>query len=109
MVNGYGLRFTGTWSAPAHVISEDSGSTSDLRFGSVLKLGLRAFVDFNRKEDLVAKMPFLKNVRLSFKVANLLDSRQKVTDENNETPIAYQKAYRDPEGRVLSVNLRKMF
>ena len=103
--NGYGLRLKAEWEAPARV----NGESQDLRFGSTFDVSLRIFADLGRNEALVARMPFLKGARLSLVADNLLDSRQKVTDQNGVIPIAYQRAYRAPQGRVLGIDLRKMF
>ena len=54
-------------------------------------------------------MPFLKGARLSLFAVNLLDSRQKVTDQTGAVPLAYQPDYLDPQGRVLGLEFRKLF
>ncbi|HUD28663.1 MAG TPA: hypothetical protein VMQ93_07310 [Novosphingobium sp.] len=105
--NGYGLRMKAEWEAPARV--NGANGSSDLRFGSTFDVSLRMFADLGRNEALVAKVPFLKGSRLSLVADNLLDSRQKVTNEDGVTPIAYQRAYRNPQGRVLGIDFRKMF
>ncbi|MBB4860120.1 hypothetical protein HNO88_003461 [Novosphingobium chloroacetimidivorans] len=107
--NGYGLRLQGEWNAPARVNGSGLPGSSDLRFGSTFDLSLRAFVNLGQQESLVQKVPFLKNARLSFTVDNLLDQRQRVTDENGQVPLAYQAAYRQPQGRVVGIDFRKMF
>lgn len=107
--NGYGLRLKAEWEAPAKVNGSGQPGSSDLRFGSTFDLSLRIFADLGRNEALVAKMPFLKGTRLSFVADNLLDSRQRVTDENGAVPLAYQRAYRNPQGRVVGIDFRKMF
>jgi len=107
--NGYGLRLKAEWEAPARVNGSGLPGSSDLRFGSTFDVSLRIFADLGRNEALVAKMPFLKGTRLSLVADNLLDSRQRVTDENGLVPIAYQAAYRQPQGRVLGIDFRKMF
>lgn len=104
---GFGLRFNGTWSAPTNLRSTTGGS--DLRFGSVFDLDLRAFVNFDQQKSLVEAVPFLKGARLSFKIENLLDSRQKVTDNTGAVPISYQADFMDPRGRVIGIDFRKMF
>ncbi|MFC0206363.1 TonB-dependent receptor domain-containing protein [Novosphingobium soli] len=107
--NGYGLRLKAEWEAPARVNGSGAPGSSDLRFGSTFDVSLRIFADLGRNEDLVARMPFLKGTRLSLVADNLLDSRQRVTDENGDTPIAYQPGYRAPQGRVLGIDFRKLF
>ncbi|MEO6093418.1 MAG: TonB-dependent receptor [Novosphingobium sp.] len=106
---GLGLRVNGSWSAPVRVSATGAPGSSDLRFGSVFDLDLRAFVDFDRRPKLIAKAPFLKGARLTFKVQNLLNSRQKVTDAVRAVPLAYQPDYLDPRGRMIGVDFRKTF
>jgi len=107
--NGYGIRLKAEWDAPTHVNGSGAPTSSDLRFGSTFDVNLRIFADLGKNADLVAKVPFLKGARLSLVADNLLDSRQKVTDQNGDVPLAYQAAYRAPEGRVLGIDFRKMF
>ena len=103
---GFGLRLNGSWSAPVTVLPLGG---AQLRFGSVTKLNLRAFVNFEQQKKLVDHVPFLKGARLSLKIDNLLDSRQRVTNAAGEVPLSYQAAYRDPRGRVIGLDFRKMF
>ncbi len=107
--NGYGFRLKAEWDAPSTVDGTGAPGSTDLRFGSTFVANLRIFADLGRKEELVKKVPFLKGMRVSLVADNLLDSRQKVTDDNGLTPIAYQRAYRSPQGRVIGIDVRKMF
>ncbi|MET1756537.1 TonB-dependent receptor [Novosphingobium sp. RD2P27] len=107
--DGYGLRVNGKWNAPARVNGSGLPGSSDLRFGSTFNIGLRMFVDLGQQESLVQSSPFFKNARLSLTVDNLFDQRQRVTDENGVVPLAYQAAYREPQGRIVGIDLRKMF
>ena len=106
---GFGLRLGGNWNAPTTVRASGVPGSSDLRFGSVLKLNLRLFADLGQKKQLVEKMPFFKGVRLSFIIDNVLDSRQRVTDASGTVPISYQPDYLDPRGRFLGIDFRKVF
>ena len=80
-----------------------------MRFGSVLSLDLRAFIDFDRQKRVVAAVPFLKGARLSFDVKNFLDSRQRVTDGGGTVPLSYQPDFLDPRGRFVGIDFRKAF
>ena len=73
------------------------------------KFNLRAFVDFDQRPGMVKQVPFLKGARLSLSANNLLDARQRVTDANGVTPLAYQPDELDPLGRVMAIELRKPF
>jgi iron complex outermembrane recepter protein len=107
--NGYGLRLQGEWNAPATVDGSGLPGSSDLRFGSTFNLDLRMFVNLDQLPSVVEQVPFLKGTRVSFTVDNLLDQRQRVTDENGAVPLAYQAAFREPRGRVVGIDLRKIF
>jgi Outer membrane cobalamin receptor protein len=107
--NGYGLRLKAEWEGPATVNGTDLLGSSDLRFGSTFNVDMRFFADLGRNESLVSKVPFLKGARLALTVDNLFDQRQRVTDETGAVPIAYQAAYRQPQGRVIGIDFRKLF
>ena len=80
-----------------------------MRFGSTFVLDARFFVNLDQQEKLVAKMPFLKGVRIAFDFENIFDSRQKVTDESGLVPLSYQADFLDPRGRFVGIDIRKRF
>ena len=106
---GFGLRMKGTYTAPVHVDGSGLPDSSDLRFGSTFILNLRLFADLGQQQKLVEASPFFKGMRVSFQIDNILDSRQRVTDNNGEVPLSYQADYRDPKGRYIGIDIRKMF
>ena len=106
---GYGIRVRGNWFSSADVLSLGAPGSSDLRFGSVFDLGARIFVDLGQREKLVEQFPLLKGTRIALDFDNLLDSRQLVTDELGQTPFAYSRAFRDPRGRYIGIDIRKTF
>lgn len=103
---GIGMFANGSWSAPTHVTAGGVPGVSDLRFGSVTKLTTHLFVDLGQQAP---ESKFLKGARMSLKVENLFDSRQKVTDAGGKVPLSYQPDYMDPRGRVITLEFRKMF
>lgn len=107
--NGFGMFMNGSWSAPATVRATGTPGSSDLRFGSVTKLGISAFADLGARAGLVKAVPFFKGSRVSLRFENLFDSRQKVTDASGAVPLSYQPDYLDPRGRVIELEFRKMF
>jgi iron complex outermembrane receptor protein len=107
--DGLGLRVEAEWSAPARVLASGGPGSSDLRFGSVFEIGARLFFDLESVGSITQKVSWLKGVRVAFDFENLLDSRQRVTDGNGEVPFAYQRAFRDPRGRMIEIDLRKTF
>ena len=106
---GFGLRFTGTWTAPTRVAGGAALSSSDLRFGALTKLNLRTFIDLGQQKRLTEATPLFKNARFSIRIDNLLGQRQRVTDRNGIVPIGYQPDLVDPVGRLIEVELRKQF
>lgn len=106
---GFGMFFQGSWNAPTTVEASGLPGTSDLRFGSVTSVNLFLFSEFSMMPALTKKVPALKGARVSLRVENLFDSAQTVTDESGLVPISYQRSYLDPRGRVISIELRKMF
>lgn len=48
-------------------------------------------------------------MRVAVAFDNIFDSRQRVTDSNGTTPVAYQPDYLNPLGRTVRVSIRKLF
>lgn len=106
---GVGVRLNGTYTAPTDVRASGVPGSSDLHFGGLATLNLRMFVDLNRQQSLIKAAPFLKGTRLSLRIDNLFDTRQRVTDGTGAVPISYQPDLIDPRGRFLGIELRKQF
>ncbi len=106
---GLGSFIQGSWNAPTTVKASGLPGTSDLRFGSVANVNMFIFLDFSQRPKLIKKMPIFKGARLSFRIENLLGSRQRVTDSSGTVPLSYQADYLDPRGRVITLQLRKLF
>ena len=106
---GFGLRLNGTWSAPTNVRGSGVPGMADLRFGALAKINARLFVNLGQQKRLTDASSFFKGARLSFKIDNLLDARQKVTDQTGVVPISYQPDLLDPQGRFIGIELRKQF
>ncbi len=106
---GMGVRLSGSWSSTTHVKGSGAPGATDLRFGSVLTLNARVFVDLGQQASLVKKSNFFKNARVSLGVNDLLDNYSKVTNSNGVTPTAYQWPYISANRRTVSLELRKLF
>ena len=106
---GLGTFIQGSWNAPTTVKAAGLPGTSDLRFGSVTSVNMFLFFDFSQRPKLIKQMPILKGARLSLRIENLLGSRQRVTDSSGAVPLSYQADYLDPRGRVITLQLRKLF
>lgn len=93
------------WSSNTRVDGGPRGE--DLRFSSIPRLGLGAYVDLSSRKALVKKYPALKGAWLNLSVDNIFGSYTHVRDEQGRTPLAYQKDYMDRQGRTIRLNLRK--
>ena len=105
---GLGMFGQGTWSGPTTLKASGAPGTSDLRFGSLAKVNLNLFADLGQI-GLAKQAPFFKGARVSLRVDNLFDARQKVKDGSGMVPLSYQPDYLDPRGRVIELEFRKMF
>ena len=104
--NGIGLRLNGTWQNATRVTADQSSSSGNLHFSSLLTMDLRLFANLQNR---LPKENWAKGMRVSFGIENLFNKRQTVTDDSGATPLAYQKGYLDPMGRTVSLSIRKIF
>lgn len=84
-------------------------TASGLEFGSTFDLTLRAFINFDQKEKLVERFPWLKGSRIRIGIDNLTDSVQEVRDTTGAIPLRYQRGFIDPIGRYFEISFRKQF
>ncbi len=103
---GLGLRFTGQYRSESFLRLVGDGKTNVLRFSPMTTFNLRGWVEPGR---FAPDVEWLKGSRLTLSALNLTNKRQRVTDSAGLTPLAYQRAYRDPIGRSIEVELRKAF
>jgi iron complex outermembrane receptor protein len=83
-----------------------NGVADTLEFSPLLALNFRAFTDMTR---LYPGSAWTKGLRVSLNVTNLADQRQRVRDPAGGRPLQYQPAYRDPLGRTIELEIRKVF
>ncbi len=70
---------------------------------------MRAFINFDQKEKLVAAYPWLKGSRIRIGIDNLTNSVQEVRDTTGMIPLRYQRGFIDPVGRAFEISFRKQF
>ncbi|QGP80095.1 TonB-dependent receptor [Sphingobium sp. CAP-1] len=100
--NGVGLRVESNWKSAAHVTTSDG----DLRFGALTTFDLRLFANLSNR---FRGKNWARGTRVSLSVENIFNRRQAVTDSDGDTPLAYQPAYLDPEGRTVKLSVRRIF
>lgn len=103
---GYGVRFNGLYRSGSTLQSGSLAAPQELRFASLFTASLRTFVEL---EPLLPSSPLLKQTRISLGINNLANRRQRVTDPSGMVPLRFQPAYRDPVGRTVGIELRKVF
>ncbi|HEX2763280.1 MAG TPA: TonB-dependent receptor [Allosphingosinicella sp.] len=110
--DGLGARLTANWQSATLVrggTTTGAGTTSsDLFFSSFASVNLRLFADLGQ-QPAARKHPFLRGLRVSLAIDNLLDSRQQVRDGFGAVPLSYQPGYVDPLGRSVRLSIRKLF
>lgn len=108
--SGIGGRFSAEYQGPSRVEASGAPGASGLRFGSLAKIGLRLFMDLGQQKWLTDDPEgWLRNMRVMVRIDNLFDERRRVTDENGNVPLRYQPGLVDPTGRMVKVELRKIF
>jgi iron complex outermembrane receptor protein len=109
--NGLGARLTANWQSATFVRGgpvAGGGTGDDLFFDDYATVNLRLFADLGL-QPIAREHPFLRGMRVSLSIDNLLDSRQQVHDRLGATPLSYQPGYLDPLGRSLRLSVRKLF
>jgi len=107
--NGYGARLSADWRSGTTVIGGAPGGAGNLNFSDVATMNLRFWDDFTPQRAVIERFPLLRGVRVTLSIINLFDQSIKVRDSAGPTPLIYQSAFLDPTGRVISINLRKLF
>jgi hypothetical protein len=103
--NGFGGFMFATWREGTTV---NGGTGPDITFADRTTVNLNLFMDLNQRAELIAKYPILKGTRIQLGIQNLFDSRPEVSTSTGDVPLNYQSDYLDPQGRVISLTLRKI-
>lgn len=107
--NGIGARINGNFRSGTSVDGDILTGSSDLRFGSLATLDFRLFFNIDSRPKLVKALPFLKGSRVSFRVNNVFNAIQNITDSSGDVPINFQRGFIDPRGRFVQFRFRKRF
>lgn len=102
---GLGVRLNAQHRGTSYVNLVSEGTTDRLKFSPLTTLNLRAFATGARFGDAA----WLKGMRVSLSVVNALNDKQSIRDSAGVTPLSYQRDYRDPLGRTVEAELRKVF
>jgi hypothetical protein len=103
---GLGARLTATWRSESLLAVRLDGVTDKLRFSPLATVNLRMFSEATR---LLPWVGWLKATRFTLAVTNVTNQRQRAEDAFGNTPLRYQPGYRDPLGRTIEFEIRKVF
>jgi iron complex outermembrane receptor protein len=103
---GLGARLGVAWRGASTLDTRIAGVTDTLRFSPLFLVNLRLFADARR---FFPNASWSRGLRVSLDVQNLTNDRQRVRDSFGATPLQYQPGYRDPLGRTIEFEIRKVF
>jgi hypothetical protein len=106
--NGLGFRLSANWQSATQVTGGTALAPNTLHFGSLAKFDVRLFDDLTQNLDFLKKHHWAKGMRIGLAVTNILNTRQRVTDQAGIVPLSYQGAYLDPQGRAVRLTVRKL-
>ena len=106
---GFGLRASASYTGGARIDGDTLTGASQLAFAPMATANLRLFADLGRMPSVVQAVAFLAHSRVAFRVDNLFDAQQRVTDVNAQVPLSYQPGFQDPKGRFFEIEFRKQF
>jgi iron complex outermembrane receptor protein len=106
--NGLGFRLSANWQSATRVTGGTAAVPNTLNFGSLAKFDVRLFDDLTQNLEFLKKHHWAKGMRIGLAVTNILNTRQRVTDQNGEVPLSYQGAYLDSQGRAVRLTVRKL-
>ena len=103
--NGLGIRLSGDWRSATTV----DGATGPIKFDDYARFDLRLWYNLAEKPEVLVKHPWMRGMRVRLGVDNIFDARPKVTGPDGTIPLNYQPGLLEPEGRTVSISLRKLF
>lgn len=109
---GLGARVKVNWQSGTTVRGLSASladSSGDLTFSNHATVNINLFANLAERFGGEQAPDWLKGTRVSLGINNLFNRRPEVRDEAGLTPLIFQPAYLDPQGRLLSFSLRKVF
>ena len=104
---GMGAEIKGSWSSPARVRGPDEATSYRYRAPLLVSVGL--FVEPEHIWDSAGRSAWLRDVKVSLDIDNVLDDYRRATLSNGETAPGYSRDEVDPLGRTIELTLRKRF
>jgi hypothetical protein len=105
---GAGGTLNGNWTGAAR-LRNAATTGGDYRFEAWSSFDLSLFAEPEHLLGAAGKAPWLKNLRLSLDVRNLLNGYRQVRLADGSIPFGYGRDQIDPLGRTARITLRKRF
>jgi len=105
---GIGTSLIFNWKSGVTIADAGPGGAGAIAFSDLGKVDLRLSLDPTQRPRMLLAYPFLRGARITLRVDNLFNARQTAIDENGATPLNYQPALLDPQGRTLRLEFRKL-
>jgi hypothetical protein len=102
----FGARISDRWHEASTV--EGGSPGADLSFSGLMTANLRLFADLGDASAMQGS-GWAHGLRVVLAADNVFNEHQRVRDATGAVPSAYQSAYLDPLGRVIRLDLRKVF
>lgn len=103
---GTGVRAQASWRGESFLRIGTLTAPDLLSFDPLFRLDLRVFADLGQ---ILPGTKLAKDTRVQVSFENLTNNRQLVRNLAGGTPLGYKPAYRDPVGRTVTFELRKVF
>ncbi|MES2057851.1 MAG: hypothetical protein V4564_18085 [Pseudomonadota bacterium] len=107
---GIGATLNGNWSSAARVRTSASANVEqDFRSKLPVTFSLSAFAEPEHILRGAGKSPWMKNLKFSLDIQNLLNGYRQVTLGDGSVPRGYSRDEIDPLGRTMRLTVRKRF
>lgn len=106
MRGGTGVRLNGAWRSSSQLRSGTPTNRELYMYGATARFDLRILADL---QQVWSDRSWAKGARVTLAVDNLLNSRQPVASLSGAIPLGLNPRYRDPIGRTVMIELRKVF
>ena len=105
LYRGIGMNLNANW---ASGYRERAGA-QDLKYRASSRFDVKLFANLDQLFGKKDQAHWSNGLRATLSVENLFNSRRRVIDQNDNTPLALQPRYLDPLGRTIQFSLRKVF
>src|SRR5690606_24837624 len=96
---GFGTNVNARYTGSSRIAGSGLPGSTDLYFNDFVTVIVRVFDDLKRRTSMNEQVQLLRNTRITIRLNNALDARQRVTYDIGCMPLRYQPFLSDPIGR----------